>query len=229
MALTATLVGCSNFQGTTAKSFLNKVRQDPDPNVRFIAYQKLASPNCYDNDEQKAEAVKVLIAKLEQGTEPVATRAVICRTLGDLKDPAAREALIRAVGDHEGVVRIHALRALGKVGHPEDATMFSRVMTVDQLEDCRIAAIEGLGELKTKDPRILEVLITTMDHKDPALRLASLNALQKITGKDLGVEPAAWRKAYLPETVPPETAVARTPTNAGAAGQPSNGPSTLRR
>ncbi|MHC5541407.1 HEAT repeat domain-containing protein, partial [Singulisphaera rosea] len=213
-AFLATFVGCSNFQGTTAKSFLNKVRQDPDPNVRFIAYQKLASPHCYDSDAQKAEAVKVLIAKLEQGTEPVATRAVICRTLGDLKDPAAREVLIRATSDHEGVVRIHALRALGKVGRPEDATMLSRVMTVDQLEDCRIAAIEGLGELKAKDPRILEVLITTMDHKDPALRLASLNALQKITGKDLGVQPSDWRKAFLPETVSTEHAAAATPSTA---------------
>jgi hypothetical protein len=185
--------GCSGFYGTTAASFLIKIREDPDPNVRYIAYGKLASPNCYDNAAQRAEAVRVLISKLEAGKEPVATRAVICRTLGELRDPAAREVLIKAVGDSEGVVRIQACRALGKVGTPEDATTLSRVMTVDTLEDCRIAAIEGIGELKSRDSRIQEVLVAGMEHDDPAIRLASLKALRSITGKDLGVEPKPWR------------------------------------
>src|SRR5690242_140020 len=185
----ALLTGCSGFQGTTAASFLRKVREDPDPNVRYVAYHKLASPMCYDSAEQKADAVRTLVTKLETGQEPVASRAVICRTLGELRDPAAREVLIRAASDPEGLVRAQACRSLGQVGRPEDATILSRVMTVDTLEDCRIAAIEGLGELKSRDPRIMEVLVTGMEHDDPAIRLASLNALRQITGKDLGTEP----------------------------------------
>ena len=70
---------------------------------------------------------------------------MICRTLGELRDPAARPALLKVVGDAEGLVRAQACRALGKVGQPEDATILSRVMLVDTLEDCRIAAIEGLA------------------------------------------------------------------------------------
>ena len=54
----------------------------------------------------------------------------------------AREAL-EGDGDAEGVVRVQACLALGKVGLPEDATVLARVMTLDVLEDCRIAAIEG--------------------------------------------------------------------------------------
>jgi HEAT repeat protein len=181
-ALAATcMAGCSGFQGTTAASFLRKVRDDPDPNVRYLAYQHLSSPNCYDDEAQKAEAVRTLIGKLGQGLEPVASRAMICRTLGELRDPAAHDALIQAVGDPEGVVRAQACRALGKVGRSEDATV-------------RIAAIEGIGELKVSDPRVLEVLVTDMDHDDPAIRWASLQALRKITGKDLGAETAPWRK-----------------------------------
>jgi HEAT repeat protein len=191
---TAWQAGCSGFQGTTAASFLRKVREDPDPNARYLAYQKLASPHCYDSEDQKAEAVKLLVKRLEDGHEPVASRAVICRTLGELKLQAAREALVKAASDSEGLVRAQACRALGKVGLPEDATILSRVMTVDTLEDCRIAAIEGLGEMKTRDPRILEVLVVGMDHEDPAIRLASLNSLRQITGMDFGVDPAAWRK-----------------------------------
>ncbi|MEA2633087.1 MAG: hypothetical protein QOE66_3306, partial [Chloroflexota bacterium] len=126
-------------------------------------------------------------------------RAVICRTLGELREPSAREPLIKAVNDPEGLVRVQACRALGKVGKPEDATILARVMTVDTLEDCRIAAIEGLGELKAKDARIMQILVMGMDHDDPAIRLASLEALRNITGLDRGVDPAAWRDAVLPQ------------------------------
>jgi HEAT repeat protein len=202
------LAGCSGFTGTTAASFLRKVREDPDPNTRYLAYHKLASPQCYNDQAQIKEAVATMVEKLEQGKEPVATRAVICRTLGELRDPSAREALVKAVGDQEGLVRAQACRSLGRVGRPEDATILSRVMTVDSLEDCRIAAIEGLGELKAKDPRILEILVQAMDHADPATRLASLNALRRISGKDLGVEPGPWRKELLTQTAattPPAT------------------------
>lgn len=192
--------GCSQFIGTTAQSYLMKIRDSPDPNIRYLAYAKLASPACYDNPGQKTEAVRTLVAKLEGAQEPVATRAVICRTLGELRDPSAREPLIKAVNDPEGLVRVQACRALGKVGKPEDATILARVMTVDTLEDCRIAAIEGLGELKAKDARIMQILVMGMDHDDPAIRLASLEALRNITGLDRGVDPAAWRDAVLPQT-----------------------------
>ncbi len=196
----AGLAGCSNFdfQGTTARSFLRKT-EDPDPNVRYIAYNHLASPQCYEDESQKAEAARALVAKLDAAREPIASRAVICRTLGELHDPAAREALIKAVSDAEPVVRVHACRALGKVGRAEDATMLAHVMTVDTVEDCRIAAIEGIGELKSRDPRIVEVLLGGMENDDPAIRLASLKSLRLVTGKDLGVEVKPWRDALQPE------------------------------
>lgn len=203
--------GCSGFQGTTAASFLRRVREDPDPNKRYLAYQKLASAQCYDSEAQKLEAVKVLTNRLEQGHEPVASRAVICRTLGELGNPEAREALIKAVSDPEGLVRAQACRALGKVGTPEDATILSRVMTVDTLEDCRIAAIEGLGDMKARDPRILEVLVDGMDHVDPAIRLASLDSLRQITGKDLGVDSTSWRKHLQAPAAPATPAPAPAP------------------
>jgi HEAT repeat protein len=191
--------GCSQFIGTTAKSFLSKIHDSPDPNVRYVAYSKLASPSCYEDAKEKAEVVKILIEKLGGAQEPIATRAVICRTLGELRDTSARDALIKAISDPEGLVRGEACRALGKVGQPEDATVLARVMMVDTLEDCRIAAIEGMGTLRAKDPRIMQVLVAGMEHDDPAMRLASLKALRSITGLDRGVDPAAWRDSILPQ------------------------------
>ena len=193
-----TAAGCAAYVGTTAKSFLGHVRNNPDPNVRYIAYSKLASSEAYDTPDEKEEAIRTLMDKFENGREPVATRAIICRTLGELHDPKARELLLKAVSSPEAVIKIEACRALGKVGRSEDATVLAQVMSLDNLEDARIAAIEGLADLKTKDPRIYQVLLDGMDHEDPAIRLASLGALRKLTGKDQGTEAAAWRRELKP-------------------------------
>jgi HEAT repeat protein len=197
-ATLAAVAGCQTYVGTTSKSFLGHVRKNPDPNTRFIAYSKLASPDVYDTAEQKAEAVRTLIERYQRGHEPVASRAMICRTLGELRDPQARDLLVKAVSSPEAIIKIEACRALGKVGKSEDATVLAQVMTLDNLEDARIAAIEGLAELKTDDARIFQMLVDGMEHEDPAFRLASVNALRKLTKKDLGTDPAAWRKELKP-------------------------------
>ena len=187
--------GCrSTFIGTTASSYMRTIRENPDPNDRYLAFGKLGSSHCYDREEQKSEAVQLLIETMETDREPVASRALICRTLGALGDRSARTTLIKAVEDPEPIVRSEACRALGKVGEPEDATLLIRIMTVDTLGDCRVAAIEGLADLKAPDPRINAHLVEGMEHGDPAIRLASLQALRAITGKDLGIEAGPWRE-----------------------------------
>ncbi len=212
LALAALLVaGCSNYVGTTAASFLRRIHDESDPNLRYVAYTKLAAPNCYDSPQQKAEAVQTLISKLEQGKEPLATRAVIVNTLGALGDPAARDVILKLVNDPEAVLRVQACRALGKVGKPEDATVLTRVMAIDTLEDCRIAAINALGDLKSNDPRILRMLIDGMRNNDPATRYASLRSLKQITGKDLGIAAVAW-ESMLPKVDDPRVATASTAT-----------------
>ena len=198
LAVAIGVVGCSadafKFRGTTAASFLRTVEQSNDPNVRYVAYNDLASPRCYDGDDTKARAAKVLAAKLKEGKEPIATRAVICRTLGMLRRPEAREMILASSNDDDPLVRAEACRALGKVGRSEDATVLARVMTIDVSAECRIAAIESLGELKSSDKRITQHLVSGMEHDEPAIRVASWNALKSITGKDLGVDVLAWKK-----------------------------------
>ncbi|MGE3821912.1 MAG: HEAT repeat domain-containing protein, partial [Isosphaeraceae bacterium] len=191
-ALVISTAGCGSHIGTTAASFLRRIREDADPNMRYLAYAKLGSPNCYDSESQKDEAARVLIDRLEKGKEPVASRAVICKTLGFLARPLARDAILKAVRDPEAVVRVEACRALGTVGKTEDATVLARIMATDTLEDCRVAAVEALGALRPDDPRIARVLAEGMVQPDPAIRLASVKALRAITGQDLGLEPGPW-------------------------------------
>jgi HEAT repeat protein len=209
-------LGCSNFIGTTATSFMRHIRDDPDPNHRYAAYGKLADLRCYDRVEQKTEAVKLLAERLESGKEPLASRAVILNTLGVLGDPAARDVVVKHTSNPEPVMRVQACRALGRVGATEDATILTRIMAMDTLEDCRIAAIEALGELKPKDPRITRMLIEGMRHDDPATRLASLRSLRKITGKDYGLDSVAWMKA-LPGDADDQAQTASLASKASAA------------
>jgi HEAT repeat protein len=185
--------GCASPIGTTASSFLHRVRESPDPNLRHLAYSKLADPNCYDSDDQRAEAASELAARLDARKEPLVTRAVICRTLGELRRPEGREALRRACDEPDPILRAAACRALGKIGHPDDALVLARVMGADTDADCRVAAIEGLGSMEAGDPRILQVLVDGMENPDPGVRLASYQSLQRITGRDLGPDVAPWR------------------------------------
>ena len=105
------VAGCTTWVGTTAKSFLGHVRNDPDPNMRYVAYSKLADPRAYDSEEEKAEAVRILIDKFEKGHEPIATKAMICRTLGQLRDPRAHDLLVKSVNSPEAVIKIESCRA----------------------------------------------------------------------------------------------------------------------
>jgi HEAT repeat protein len=212
-ALIAACAGCSTYIGTTPKSFLRHVQSNPDPNIRYIAYSKLGHADLYDNPEDKSKVVETLVAKLEEGREPVAIRSVIIRTLGELGDRRARNAIAKVANNPnaEPVVKVEAYRALGKVGTAEDATMLARVMNTNPLEDCRIAAIEGIGALKSQDPRIYHVLIEGMEHEDPAIRLQSYRALKQITGKDLGNLPEAWRRELEPQVAKSEKPAAAAP------------------
>lgn len=187
------LDGCAHYIGTTASSFLKVIREDNDPNKRYLAYAKLASPNCYDSEEQRIQASRTLAKVLRDGYEPAASRAVICRTLGELRRPEGRDSVKVAAEDENPLVRAEALRALGKLGKPEDVAILSRHMAADK-EDCRYAAIEGIGELKPKDPNVEIALVDGMEDLEPGVRLASYRALVAVIGKDLGTEVEPWRK-----------------------------------
>ena len=190
---------CTPYIGTTYKSFIRQARENPDPNIRYIAYAKLGSPSLYEDKVQKDEAVRIMVAKLEEGREPIAIRAAIIRSLGNLGDRRARDVILRGVSDTDNaVIRVEACRALGKVGLPEDATTLARIMMIDKLEDCRIAAIEAIGSLKSQEPRIYQILLDGMDHEDPAIRYQCLQSLRTITEKDYGIDPADWRRELQP-------------------------------
>ena len=59
------------------------------PTCAMLPTRSLPTPAPTTAQEEKAEAVRILIDKFEKGHEPIATKAMICRTLGQLRDPRA--------------------------------------------------------------------------------------------------------------------------------------------
>ncbi len=217
------LCGCASGLGTTASSAMRVVRESPDPNLRHRAYMRLAEKDRYVREDQYAEAAELLVARLKKGKEPVASRAAICRTLGELGRPEGREGLLAVIGDENPIIRAEACRALGKIGKPEDASELSRVMAADNSGECRIAAIEALGELRESDPRVEQMLVEGMKNEDPAVRLAALRSLRSLTGENLGVDPEPWAEhvdarlasvnaAATPDATEPPAAATPAPT-----------------
>ena len=94
--------------------------ENPDPNIRYIAYAKLGSPSIYEDQAQKDEAVKIMIAKLDEGREPIAIRSAILRSLGNLGDRRAREAVLRGIADTDNaVIRVEACRLWARLDYPK--------------------------------------------------------------------------------------------------------------
>lgn len=238
LAAVAASAGCQGAGWSRSATVLaHELRANPNPNERFRDYEKLVQSVRRASNESKAQAVRILVDGLEPGREPMATRAVICRGLGEIGGPDSRAALVKVVQEterpertkpglmaamedeslrleREAMVRAEACRALGKVGQPEDATLLTRIMVADTVNDCRIAAIDGLGDLRANDPRVFRVLIGGMESEDPAVRLASHQSLCKATGKDLGLESKPWNE-WLDRQSP-----AATPPKSGAASPP---------
>jgi HEAT repeat protein len=197
-------------------SHLRVVEQSPDPNLRHRAYAGLAAPRLYDDERQKAEVAHVLAERLANGQEPNVTRAIICRTLGELKRPEGHDAVLACLDDPEVMVQTEAARALGLIGRQDDAATLARLMAAGSTVELRVAAIEALGVLKPRDARFRITLIDGMEHPDPAIRLASHDSLVAVVGRDFGVRADAWREQVLPKPSPSapesETASARQST-----------------
>jgi hypothetical protein len=195
--------------------------------VRYKAYQRLGHDDVYDDQAQRARAAKLLVSKLDPRLEPMASRAVICRSLGELRDPVAREAVTRLCHDSDPLIRAEAYCALGKVGRREDSTVLMQAMTLDQDDHCKAAAIEALGWLRDVDPRTEGYLVRALDNDDSRIRYASLNTLRKISRKDLGAKPEPWRAYVLAkygEKINPPAMIAAAPGSRDPFASPASMP-----
>lgn len=125
-------------------------------------------------------AAREALAKAATGDQFWAVRVESTRGLGELKNEAARAALIEAAGDKDSRVRREALKALGQFKDAKLADLFIRVINSDQSYFAIAEAARALGD--SGSPKAYDVLaaaLKTPSWQDTVLAgaLAGLAAL----------------------------------------------------
>ncbi|KAJ3057611.1 hypothetical protein HK102_011016, partial [Quaeritorhiza haematococci] len=150
---------------------------------------------------------------------PPEKRPTLLRRVADLDggEGLAAELLLAVIESDPGHVAplLEAYRARFPISPMLNAWTIEARLGQGRFDEALRLHREALADLGTRDPRIFKVLLDAMEHDDPAIRLASLNALRKITSKDLGTDVAAWRREMEPmiaampaDLVPPASVTA---------------------
>jgi len=119
--------------------------------------------------------------------------------LGELRDTAAVRPLIAALSDDISFVRRNAAEALGAIGDTralKDLSLAKKDES-DYVAATAAAALSRLLDIEfVKHDRDLGSLVDALNHENPDIREKAANTLWVRTGRNLGVDYAAW-KAWL--------------------------------
>ncbi len=160
-------------------------------NDRVAALRELAEAS----DEQSAAAqqqISVNIASKFGSEKKPLVRVEMVRTLENYDTPTASQTLAQALRDADAEVRAAACEAWRKRGGEEAAHLLAEVLASDTDVDVRLAAVEALGELESS--HVVPALAVALDDRDPALQYRAMQALENVTGQDLGYDVAQWRQ-----------------------------------
>jgi len=141
-------------------------------------------------DVQRAEFTQQLVALLLSEAEP-AVRARIVEVAAGFATPAADSICRGAVQDPDPLVRAAACAAWARRGGTDAVPLIAERFHTDQELSVRLRAVWALGELG--DQAAIPVLTRALDDPDPAVQYRAVTALKRVTGKDLGDDPARWR------------------------------------
>src|SRR5579871_623933 len=121
-----------------------------------------------------ARAAAALTRCLKDPAE--ACQVAAAQALGMLRSPLALKPLARALGDTSLAVRRQVAESLGRLGDPITADLLLDTLTdEEEALEVRAAAARALGQLHL--PQALPVLQDLLDAPEPALRLATVEAL----------------------------------------------------
>lgn len=154
-------------EGEELAASLLDLLDDPDPDVRAAAADAVGK-------RRIADALPALIASLEDDALPV--RVAAARALGKIEDPAAVDALGRALADGEDLrFRKTAAWALGETESPEAVAALRRALDAVEERRVRKRIVKALGE--TRHPAAVPALEATLEASEPWMRRTALEAL----------------------------------------------------
>lgn len=118
--------------------------------------------------------------------------------LGELGDPSAIDPLVEALDDRKRVKDV-AAKALGEIGESQAIDPLVQLLE-DENWEVRGTAAKSLG--KIGDPRAIEPLIKTLEDPNEIVRWNTTQALESITGENLGEDALSWQALITRKKLP---------------------------
>jgi HEAT repeat protein len=143
------------------------------------------------NEREATDAARRLVHSL-QADPPKAVTMAIVRTLGQLNSPVSVDGLRIALQQPDADIREEACRVLARVDSPAALDLLTQVAHSDDDTDVKLAAVRGLGSYR--DLRAVQSLGHALDDRDPAVQLAAMESLERVTGEDLGPDVRKWKE-----------------------------------
>lgn len=162
---------------------------------------------------QQSNVCQELITTLKKERDPILRRELV-KALGAVPLPQAAEGLHFAAEDDYTQVRIAACEAWGRRNDPQASGALAAILAEDGDVDVRLAASEALA--RRPQGESIPHLAATLEDRDPAVQLATMEALRNATGADIRDDVNEWL-AFLNARSPvnPVSPSINTPGNGG--------------
>jgi HEAT repeat protein len=185
------------------------------PAKRVAAVEQIGAQAAGSDAPRQDQLTLELAQKIQTEPDPIVREAIL-HAASKFRSQMSDRMLMAALNDTDAYVRQTACRLVSRRGSPAAIAELGRVAKADAEVDVRLAATRALGELR--DASAVPYLSGGLADHDPAVQLATVEALKLASGQDLGNDVGAWREWVASRGGgPAEAAVAGRP----AAGPPS--------
>ena len=185
-ALAAALADPSDVVASAAALALGKMKAEGATNRLLVGLLHPSAPVRAASAEALgkigAPAAVSPLAAMVRDDKDASVRERAARSLGEIGDGRAREALEKALDDESPAVRVYAAGALGQIGGDGVAARLGATLDKDANPSVREAAAVSLGRLGGKDA--VAPLVRAIDLKDDKLAPLAWTSLLDVCRRD---------------------------------------------
>jgi len=149
-----------------------------------------------EGEAAKLEATVKLLASLAESDLEPQVRATAIQVLAKIGSrQKLQEVLPKAIGDESKTVRMECVRVLGQQREEAFLVLLLEMLATDPEAAIRTEAARGLGNYRYRGA--IQGLIRALAEDDEfGVWYRSKESLEKLTGKNFGYDPQAWRQWF---------------------------------
>lgn len=161
------------------------------PSMRAASIREMGARGRHSESDQQTLICEQLAQQIRIEPDPI-VRLAIQQTVGEFKTPLAKAMLLAGLKDEDRDVKVACCRMLGERKETEAIDSLARLVGHDAELDVRLAAVDALGAMKTKES--IAGLAAALKDRDPAMQYAGVEAMKKVSDQKLGNDVQAWRQ-----------------------------------